>query len=60
MKYTYVRTNRGAVKRELITIDCEDMSSLNRLRAGPWIGISEEVIKFKFPKKDRFTFLPSE
>jgi hypothetical protein len=56
----YIRAVIGAVTRQLISIDCEDLSSLNRLRAGSRIAISEEVIKFQFPQKVRFTFLPSE
>jgi len=56
----YFRTSRSAVTRQLISIVCEDLSSLNRLRAGSRIGIPVEVIKFQFPQKDMFTFLPPE
>jgi hypothetical protein len=56
----YIGTSRRSVTGQLISIDCKDLSSLNRLRAGSRIGISDEVIKFRFPQQDKFTFLTSE
>jgi hypothetical protein len=55
-----VRTSRGSVTREVITIDCEDMSLLNWLRVGSPVMICEEVMKFQFPQQVTFIHLPAE